>query len=136
MHQPAEEFMRVDQIQESEQIIEQVKHISRYANIDLTAIIERLNLPDDEARQEVENAFKKSQKRGKLDEWIRRSAQREFKAECDVELETQTDQSSYVQSAKPEVRTVVQSTDDKKPGKQKFVRANVPLDAIHKLCLA
>ena len=136
MQQPAEEFMRVDQIQESEQIIEQVKHISRYANIDLTTIIERLNLPDNEARQAVENAFQKALRRGTLDEWIERPAQIEFKAECDVELMTQTDQSSYVQSAKPEVRTVVQSTDDKKPGKQKFVRPNVPLDAIHKLCLA
>ena len=86
MLQPAEEFMRVDQIEESEQIIEQVKHISRYANIDLTAIIERLNLPDDEARQAVENAFQKAQRRGKLDEWIEQPAQREFKAECDVEM--------------------------------------------------
>ena len=136
MHQPAEEFMRVDQIQESEQIIEQVKHISRYANIDLTAIIERLNLPNDEARQAVENAFQKALRRGTLDEWIERPAQIEVKAECDVEMQTQTEQSSYVESAKPEVRTVVQSTDDKKPGKQKFVRPNVPLDAIHKLCLA
>ena len=88
MQQPAEEFMRVDQIEETEQIIEQVKHISRYANIDLTAIIERLNLPNDDARQEVENAFKRACRRGKLDKWIDRSAQREFKAECDVELET------------------------------------------------
>ena len=44
MLQPAEEFMRVDQIEESEQIIEQVKHISRYANIDLTAIIREVYL--------------------------------------------------------------------------------------------
>ena len=35
--------MEVDQIQEEELIIEQVKPISRYANIDLTSIIERLN---------------------------------------------------------------------------------------------
>ena len=78
--------MRVDQFEESEQIIEQVKHISRYDTIDLSTIIERLNLPDDGARQAVENAFKKAQRRGKLDEWIERSAQREFKAECDVEM--------------------------------------------------
>ena len=59
--------MEVDQIQEAEQIIEQSKPISRYANIDLTVIIERLNLPNDDARQEVENAFKRACRRGKLD---------------------------------------------------------------------
>ena len=86
MQQAAEEFMMVVEKQEAEQIIEQVKHISRYDNIDLTTIIERLNLPDDEARQAVENAFQKAHRRGTLDEWIERPSQRDFKAECDVEM--------------------------------------------------
>lgn len=128
--------MEVDQIQEAELIIEQVKPISRYANIDLTSIIERLNLPNNAARQKVETAFLKARNKGKLDEWIARPDQSEFKAECDVEMsKTFTDPSSYVESAKAEARPVLQSTEDKKPGKQKFVRENVPLDAIHKLCL-
>ena len=76
----------MDQVQPVEIMIEVNKPKSRYSNIDLTAIIERFNLSDDEVRQEVENAFKKAQRRGKLDEWIERSAQREFKAECDVEM--------------------------------------------------
>lgn len=129
--------MEVDQIQEVEIIVGEVKPISRYALIELTAIIARLNLPNDVARQEVEDAYQDARKLGKLDEWIVRPEQREFKAECDVEMEkTVSDPSSYAVSAKAEVKLVVESIEDKKRGKQKFVRDNVPLDAIHKLCLA
>jgi hypothetical protein len=41
--QPDDEAIEVDQMKEAELIIEQVKPKSRYANIDLTSIIERMN---------------------------------------------------------------------------------------------
>ena len=109
---------------------------SRYAEIDLTEIISRLNLPNDNARQTVENAWHQARKAGRLELWLAMDAQKELKAECDVELEkTATENSEFVPSAKAEEKVVEQLPEDKKRGKQKFCRDGSPLDAIHKLVL-
>ena len=109
---------------------------SRYAEIDLTEIISRLILPNDNARQTVENAWHQARKAGRLELWLAMDAQKELKAECDVELEkTATENSEYVLSIKAEAKVVEQSTEEKKRGKQKFCRVGSPLDAIHKLVL-
>ena len=110
---------------------------SRYAEIDLTEIIPRLNLPNDNARQTVENAWHQARRAGKLESWLALPAQKDLKAECDVELEkTATENSEFVPSAKAEEKVVEQLPEDKKRGKQKFCREGSPLDAIHKLALA
>ena len=110
---------------------------SRYAEIDLTEIISRLILPNDNARQTVENAWHQARKAGRLELWLAMDAQKELKAECDVELEkTATENSEFVPSAKAEEKVVEQLPEDKKRGKQKFCREGSPLDAIHKLALA
>ena len=76
---------------------------SRYADINLTEIISRLNLPNDNARQAVENAWHQARKAGTLESWLVLPAQKDLKAECDVELEkTATENSESVLSAKPE----------------------------------
>ena len=64
-------------------------------------------------------------------------AQKDLKAECEVELEkTATENSEFLPSAKAEEKVVEQLPEDKKRGKQKFCREGSPLDAIHKLAPA
>ena len=103
----------------------------------MTEIITRLDLPNDKARQAVENDWHQARKAGKLESWLELPAQKDLKAECEVELEkTATDNSEFVPSAKAEEKVVEQLPEDKKRGKQKFCREGSPLDAIHKLALA
>ena len=66
--------------------IDEVKPKSQYANLDLTAIIERLGLTSNKAKQKVENAFNKARKLNKLDKWLAEPGQEELKAECDAEI--------------------------------------------------
>ena len=64
-------------------------------------------------------------------------AQKNLKAECEVELEKiATENSEILLSAKAEEKVVEQLPEDKKRGKHKFCRDGSPLDAIHKLALA
>ena len=109
---------------------------SRYADINLAEVISRLDLPNDKARQAVENAWNQARKAGKLESWLALPGQKDLKAECEVELEkTATENSEFVLSTKAEAKVVEQSTEEKKRGKQKFCRVGSPLDAIHKLVL-
>ncbi len=111
---------------------------SRYMEIDLTEIISRLNLPNDNGRQAVENAWHQVHKAGTLESWLALPAQKDLKAECDVEQEkTATENNEFLLvNAKIEEKVVEQLPEDKKRGKQKFCREGSPLDAIHKLALA
>jgi hypothetical protein len=43
---------------------------SRYADINLVDVISRLDLPNDKARQAVENAWQKARKAGTLESWL------------------------------------------------------------------
>ena len=110
---------------------------SRYADINLLDLISRLDLPNDKARQAVENAWQQARKAGKLESWLALPALKDLKAECEKDLEkTATENSEFLPSAKAEENVVEKLTEDKKRGKQKFFREGSPLDAIHKLALA
>ena len=43
---------------------------SRYADVNLLDIISRLDLPNDKARQAVENAWHQARKAGRLESWL------------------------------------------------------------------
>ncbi len=58
---------------------------SRYAEINLTEIISRLNLQNDN-KKVVENAWNLALLASKLDSWLGLPAQKDLKAKCDVEL--------------------------------------------------
>ncbi len=66
-------------------------------------IISRLDRSNDNARQAVENAWHQAHKADKLESWLALPAQKDFKAECGVELEkTATENSEYLASARAE----------------------------------
>ncbi len=67
----------------------------------MTEIISRLNLPNDNARQAVENAWHQARKAGTLESWLVLPAQKDLKAECEVELEsTATETANLLQAQK------------------------------------
>ena len=47
---------------------------SRYADVNLLDIISRLYLPNDKARQAVENAWNEARKAGRLELWLEMDA--------------------------------------------------------------
>ena len=87
----------------------------------MTEIILRLDLPNDKARQAVENAWHQARKAGKLESWLALPAQKDLKAECEVELEkTATENSEFVPSAKAEEKVVEQLPEDKSEASRSF----------------
>ena len=60
---------------------------SRYADVNLLDIISKLDLPNDKARQAVENAWHQARKAGRLESWLALPAQKDLMAEFEVELE-------------------------------------------------